>query len=156
MRACWRCGCGRLAADWDGELRCRSCGRTPPADQTPAAVARLTGLSPRTISRWIDAGLVAASSPHGIGRPRLVDTGGGGDPPRRGAPLRVVRVGDPAGGCPAGQPSHPPMVQRARQGRTRQRDAPARCGSWSQRPPGRAEPLQDGALTARGGAAGRR
>ena len=76
VRACWRCGSGRLAADWDGELRCLSCGRTPPADQTPAAVARLTGLSPRTIARWIDAGLVAASSPRGSGRPRLVDTGG--------------------------------------------------------------------------------
>ena len=75
MRACRRCGSGRLAADWDGELRCLSCGRTPPADQTPAAVARLTGLSPRTISRWIDAGLLAASPPRGSGRPRLVDTG---------------------------------------------------------------------------------
>ena len=76
MRACWRCGSGRLAADWDGELRCLSCGRTPPVDQNPDAVARLTGLSPRTIARWIDAGLVAASSPRGSGRPRLVDTGG--------------------------------------------------------------------------------
>ena len=76
MRACRRCGSGRLAADWDGELRCLSCGRTPPADQTPAAVARLTGLSPRTIARWIDAGLVVASPPRGSGRPRLVDTRG--------------------------------------------------------------------------------
>ena len=164
MRACWRCGCGRLAAGWDGELRCRSCGRTPSADQTPAAGAGLTGLSPRTIARWIDAGLVAASSPRGSGRPRLVDTGAvirlvaerrtlerrcewcGSAIPPAGVQRASRATRRWCGG--RGKGAHANEMRRHGAARGASAQGPAARG---QRPPGRAEPLQDGALTAWGG-----
>lgn len=75
-RRCWHCGGSTFHQDLDGERFCLVCGRQalPPMSMTDAA--RLGGVSLRTVKRWVDAGLVAASPPMGSGRPRMADAAG--------------------------------------------------------------------------------
>ena len=75
-RRCWHCGGSTFHRDIDGEHHCRECARTALPDMTMADAARLGGVSLRTVKRWVDAGLVAASPAMGSGRPRLADGAG--------------------------------------------------------------------------------
>ena len=72
-RRCWHCGGAAFHRDIDGEYFCRVCGRQALPPMSLADAARLGGVSLRTVKRWADAGLVAASPPTGSGRPRMVD-----------------------------------------------------------------------------------
>ena len=76
FRRCWNCGEGTFSTDLAGELHCLVCGRQALPPMTMAAAARLGGVSLRTVKRWVDAGLVAASPAMGSGRPRLADAAG--------------------------------------------------------------------------------
>ena len=75
-RRCWHCGGGAFHRDIDGEYFCRVCGRQALPPMSMADAARLGGVSLRTVKRWVDAGLVAASPPMGSGSPRLTDAAG--------------------------------------------------------------------------------
>ena len=72
-RRCWHCGGAAFHRDIDGEYFCRVCGRQALPPMSMADAARLGGVSLRTVKRWADAGLVAASPPAGSGSPRMVD-----------------------------------------------------------------------------------
>ena len=75
-RRCWHCGGSAFHTDLDGERHCRVCGRQALPPMSMADAARLGGVSLRTVKRWVDAGLVAASPPMGSGSPRLTDAAG--------------------------------------------------------------------------------
>ena len=75
-RLCWNCGGSAFHRDSDGEHFCLVCGRQALPPMSMADAARLGGVSLRTVKRWVDAGLVAASPPMGSGRPRLADGAG--------------------------------------------------------------------------------
>ena len=68
-RRCWHCGGAAFHRDIDGEYFCRVCGRQALPPMSMADAARLGGVSLRTVKRWADAGLVAASPPAGAGAP---------------------------------------------------------------------------------------
>ena len=69
----WHCGGAAFHTDLDGEYFCRVCGRQALPPMSMADAARLAGVSLRTVKRWVDAGLVAASPAMGSGSPRMAD-----------------------------------------------------------------------------------
>ena len=73
IRRCWNCGGSTFHPDIDGEHHCLVCGRQAIPPMTLTEAARLGGVSVRTVKRWADAGLVAASPAMGSGRPRMAD-----------------------------------------------------------------------------------
>ena len=72
-RTCWHCGGRTFALYFDAELTCMICGRPPLALMPLADAARLAGISPRTLARWVSTGAVQADPPTGSGRKRLCD-----------------------------------------------------------------------------------
>ena len=72
-RRCWNCGGSTFHRDEDGEHHCLVCGRPALPPMLMADAARLAGVSLRTVKRWVDTGLVAASPPMGSGSPRMAD-----------------------------------------------------------------------------------
>ena len=77
VRRCFHCGGSTFGLYWQDDVpSCLQCSRPRMPLMKLADAARLVGISPRTVRRWVDGRQIFAEPPTGRGVPRLVDAAG--------------------------------------------------------------------------------